>query len=114
MRHLPLAIVLCLTLGACANPPFEIRVPVLEATATTNTFTAPTAVPSTVGPSPTVPPTLVPTAIPTPLPTPTPLPPSPIQVALVGEPETLHPLYARSLAARNVLGALMVGCVGVD
>jgi ABC-type transport system substrate-binding protein len=114
MRHLPLAIVLCLTLGACANPPFEIRVPVLEATATTNTLTAPTAVPSTVGPSPTLPPTLVPTAIPTPLPTPTPLPPSPIQVALVGEPETLHPLYARSLAARNVLGALMVGCVGVD
>lgn len=114
MRYLPLALVLCLALSACANPPFEIRVPILEAPAATDTIAAPTAVPPTVAPSPTSAPTLTPTAVPTPLPTATPLPPPPIQVALVGEPETLHPLYARSLAARNALGALMVGCVGVD
>ena len=114
MRYLPLALVLCLALSACANLPFEIRVPVLEAPAATDTIAAPTAVPPTVGPSPTPAPTLIPTAIPTPLPTATPLPPPPIQVALVGEPETLHPLYARSLAARNVLGAIMLGCIGVD
>ncbi|MEO6062099.1 MAG: hypothetical protein ABIQ99_09190, partial [Thermoflexales bacterium] len=112
MRYFPLALVLCLALGACANPPFEIRVPVLEAPAATDTIAAPTAVPPTVGSRLTPASTLIPTAIPTPLPTPTPLPPAPIQIALVGEPETLHPLYARSLAARNVLGALMVGCVG--
>ncbi len=114
MRYFPLAIVLCLALGACSNPPIEIRVPVLEGPAATDTVAAPTDVPPTVGPSPTPAPTQIPTAVPTPLPTPTPLPPPPIQVALAGEPETLHPLYARSLAARNVLGALMVGCVGVD
>ena len=114
MRYLPLALVLCLALSACANPPIEIRVPVLATPVATDTVAAPTNVPPGGGPSPSPAPTLLPTAVPTPLPTATPRPPLPIQVALVGEPETLHPLYARSMAARNVLGALLVGCVGVD
>ena len=35
-------------------------------------------------------------------------------MALIGEPETLHPLYATSQAAQTVLGALYVGCIGQD
>jgi ABC-type transport system substrate-binding protein len=35
-------------------------------------------------------------------------------MVLVGEPETLHPLYASSRAAQDVLGALFVGCIGQD
>jgi peptide/nickel transport system substrate-binding protein len=33
-------------------------------------------------------------------------------MAIVGEPQTLHPLYATSRAAQTVLGALFVGCAG--
>lgn len=45
-------------------------------------------------------------------PTSTPIPPKKISMAIIGEPETLHPLYASSRAAQTVLGALFVGCVG--
>lgn len=37
-----------------------------------------------------------------------------ITVAVVGEPESLHPFYGASGAAQTVLGALHVGCVGRD
>lgn len=67
--------------------------------------------------SPTSGPTLTPSSIPptdTPAPTSTPAPPKPLTVALIGEPETLHPLYASSQAAQTVMGALYVGCIGQD
>ncbi len=57
---------------------------------------------------------LPPTPTAPPAPTPTPVPPKPITVALVGEPESLHPLYATSTAAQTVAAALFVGCIGQD
>jgi ABC-type transport system substrate-binding protein len=81
--------------------------------ATTQPTTEATALPA----SPTSAPTLTPSPIPpteTPAPTSTPLPPKPVMVALAGEPDTLHPLYATSQAAQAVMGALYVGCIGQD
>ncbi len=116
-------IALALSLTACV--PFTIRIPLLEGTtepAGTPVAPGETLVPvqpANLTPAPTAipPPTatpIPPTPIPTPTATSTPVPPLPIQVALAGEPETLHPLYAQSLAARTVLGALLIGCAGAD
>ena len=55
-----------------------------------------------------------PTAPPAPTPTATPEPPKPIVMAVVGEPRTLHPLYATSQVAQTVLAPVFVGCVGQD
>ena len=95
-----------LLLSAC-NDPTGAPTIIVELIATT-TSAADTATPGpSVTPSP-VPPTA------TPAPTATPIPPKPISMALIGEPETLHPLYATSRAAQTVLGALFVGCIGQD
>lgn len=50
----------------------------------------------------------------TPEPTATPAPPQPITVLASGGIDSLHPFYATSQAAREVLGTLFVGCVGQD
>lgn len=49
-----------------------------------------------------------------PQPTATPAPPPPVHLPFAGPIDTLHPFYATSLGARDVLGALFVGCVGQD
>lgn len=53
------------------------------------------------------------TPVPAPAPSPTPAPQS-IVMAVVGEPQTLHPLYATAQVARTVLAPVFVGCVGQD
>ena len=58
-------------------------------------------------------PAFTPTPIPTPASSPTPAP-QPIAMALIGEPQTLHPLYATSQVARTVLAPVFVGCIGQD
>lgn len=68
---------------------------------------------ATVFDLPTPTPASTPTPAPTPLPSPTPAP-QPIVMAVVGEPETLHPLYASDRVARAVLGPVFVGCIGQD
>ena len=62
----------------------------------------------------TVPPTATPLPTATPAPTATPIPPKPINVPLSGSIDSLHPFYATTLAARDVAGALFVGCIGED
>lgn len=62
----------------------------------------------------TTPPTATPPPTNTPAPTATPIPPKPIHVTLSGSIDSLHPFYATSPAARDVAGALFVGCVGED
>jgi len=54
-----------------------------------------------------------PTPIPTPAPSPTPIP-QPIVMVVIGEPQTLHPLYATAQVARTVLAPIFVGCIGQD
>ena len=98
--------VIGLILSACSTTPPTSASPEVVTTILPSATTAPTAGP-----------TLTPSAIPptsTPAPTSTPIPPKPLTVALVGEPETLHPLYATSQAAQTVMGALYVGCIGQD
>lgn len=58
-------------------------------------------------------PASTPTLVPTPSPSPTP-PPQPIVMAVIGEPQTLHPLYATAQVARAVLAPVFVGCIGQD
>lgn len=58
-------------------------------------------------------PASTPSPIPTLAPSPTPAP-QPIIMAVIGEPQTLHPLYAISQVARTVLGPVFVGCIGQD
>ncbi len=108
LPHIALAIMATagLLLSACQQQtgeaaPAQITV-VLVPTATATDLPAATATASPVPPTPTPPPTA------------TPVPPKPVTVALIGEPETLHPLYAASQAAQDVLGALFVGCIGQD
>ncbi len=55
-----------------------------------------------------------PQATPSPQPTATLEPEKPIVVAIQNNPESLHPFYAQSTAAQTVLGALFVGCVGLN
>ncbi|HEY3340378.1 MAG TPA: ABC transporter substrate-binding protein, partial [Anaerolineae bacterium] len=119
-----------MTKDRCKNPLFDISRPTLGALAviglilsacSSTSANPPPAPVLTIFPSatlnPTQGPTLTPSPIPptaTPLPTSTPVPPKPLTVALIGEPETLHPFYAASQAAQTVLGALYVGCIGQD
>lgn len=60
------------------------------------------------------PPTETPPPTPTPQPTATPAPPRPVALFYSGAIDTLHPLYATSPGARDVLAALFVGCIGQD
>ncbi len=62
----------------------------------------------------TTPPTETPIPTNTPAPTATPIPPKPINVPLQGSIDSLHPLFANTPAARDVAGALFVGCIGED
>ncbi len=79
--------------------PAETPTVVLKATV----FDLPTQTPSSLAAAP----------MPTPAPSPTP-PPQPVVMAVIGEPQTLHPLYATTQAARAVLAPIFVGCIGQD
>jgi ABC-type transport system substrate-binding protein len=95
-RILAAACAIAVALTACSAEP----TPAPEATLVIQpTIFAPTDTPA-------------PTA--TPEPTATPVPPQPITVLTSGGIDSLHPFYATSQAARDVLGALFVGCVGQD
>lgn len=87
-----------LALAACSPEPAPPEVPVATPQIELTIF-APTETP-------------LPTA--TPQPTATPVPPQPVRLPLAGAIDTLHPFYATSFGARDVLGALFVGCVGQD
>ncbi|MCL5996566.1 MAG: ABC transporter substrate-binding protein [Chloroflexi bacterium] len=106
--------VLSLALAACSQPttqPLATSVPTIYVTGASVAGNATTGLTATTGPTATpspVPPT------PTPQPTATPVPPEPVTLAIVGEPETLHPLYATSRAAQTVVAALFVGCISPD
>jgi ABC-type transport system substrate-binding protein len=113
-RSVPLVVVaLCIALSACApapGAPDPLRENVTLVTSVTS-ISKPTQATATMAPTSTrVPATLTPSSTPTPTATAT--PPKPITMVIVGEPETLHPLYAASRAAQTVLGALFVGCIG--
>lgn len=85
-------------------------------------FTACSTPPATPEPTIVIQPTIFGTASPTetpsptatPLPTATPIPPKPINVLLSGTIDSLHPFFANTPAARDVAGALFVGCIGED
>ena len=62
----------------------------------------------------TTPPTETPSPTDTPAPTATPIPPKPVAVPLSGLIDSLHPFFAGTSAARDVAGALFVGCAGED
>ncbi len=120
MRHLPLLVmVLCLMLSACdAAGPNPLQTNVAPATSTSGRLEV-TA--TTEGQAQAITPTVTrqratvtASATATPAPTATAVPPMPVTMAIVGEPESLHPLYATSPAAQTVLGALFVGCIGQD
>ncbi len=85
--------------AAPGDAPTEAPTVVLKATV----FDLPTQTPSSLATEPP----------PTPAPSPTPTP-QPIVMAVVGEPQTLHPLYATAQVARAVLAPLFVGCIGQD
>lgn len=101
-----IAILLALALVGCSPFPAPTDSPDLDAT--------PVIVPTIFAFAPT--PTPLPTS--TPSPTVTPTPPQPVAIPLpdqlFGQIDTLHPFYATSPAARTVLGALFVGCIGQD
>lgn len=92
------------------------------AAALTLVFTACSSQPATPEPTiiiqPTIfgttPPTETPIPTNTPAPTATPIPPKPINVPLSGPVDNLHPFFANTPAARDVAGALFVGCIGED
>ncbi|BCX06105.1 MAG: hypothetical protein KatS3mg053_4043 [Candidatus Roseilinea sp.] len=97
----PLTRIICgftLALAACSPEPAPPEVPVATPQIELTIF-APTETP-------------LPTA--TPQPTATPVPPQPVRLPLSDAIDTLHPFYATSPGARDVLGALFVGCVGQD
>ncbi len=92
------ACVFVLVLTACSPEPAPPEIP--DATPQIRlTIFAPTETP-------------LPTA--TPQPTDTPMPPQPVRLLFAGAIDTLHPFYATSAGARDVLGALFIGCVGQD
>ncbi|MCS7059875.1 MAG: ABC transporter substrate-binding protein [Anaerolineae bacterium] len=97
---------LLLVTAGCANAASSPS-PALTETIQPATLPIPSPIPptSTAVPQPTA-------AVATP--TASPVPPSPIVMAIVGEPQTLHPLYATGQAARIALAPLFVGCIGQD
>ncbi|MCL4505678.1 MAG: ABC transporter substrate-binding protein [Chloroflexi bacterium] len=94
-----------LALSACNQQTGEAAPAITMIIEPTATATLPPAASETPSPIP-------PSA--TPLPTATPVPPKPVTIALIGEPDSLHPLYATSQSAQAILGALFVGCIGQD
>ncbi|HEY3291890.1 MAG TPA: ABC transporter substrate-binding protein [Anaerolineae bacterium] len=107
-REIPvLVMAVALTLSGCSINLDRLR-DSIPSTIATNAETPTFAAPKPTFMATSVPPTATVT------PTSTPTPPKKISMAIIGEPETLHPLYASSRAAQTVLGALFVGCVGQD
>ena len=115
-RSVPMVVVaLCIALSACSTSPTPLRENAALATPVTSTSEPASAAQATaLPPTSTRVPAATTATSSAPAPTATPEPPKAITMALVGEPETLHPLYASSQAAQTVLGALFVGCVGQD
>lgn len=112
-----LAVALLLGVSACSQPDPTQPALTVQVVATIYASDTPPALTAMPGPSPTpspVPPSVTPKPSDTPAPTATPVPASPLTMVLVGEPDNLHPLYATSRAAQDVLGALFVGCIGQD